>query len=302
MKWIRAVLPVGLMLSAQVFSNDWPHYRGPAGDGKSPEKMISVLPEVPQPRWKIPTPLGFSSFSVGGQRAYVIVRREVEGVPRDVLIAVDARDGKERWFVPLSPAKYDGSGDDGTPQNSGGDGPRSSPAVDGNRVYILTADLLLACFDATNGKEVWKRDLVKENGAHNISWKNAASPVIEGDLIFVAGGGEKQALLGINKNNGTVVWKAENDRITHATPIVANVGGVRQVIFYTQKGLVAVQPTDGKVLWRHSVRYNVSTAASPVVFRGHCLLLGWLQRWRNRRAHRQEGRHIFSNRTLETFR
>ncbi len=265
MKWIGAVLPVGLMLSAQVFSNDWPQYRGPAGDGKSPEKMISVLPDVPQPRWKIPTPLGFSSFSVGAQKAYVIVRREVEGVPRDVLIAVNAQSGKELWFVPLSPAKYDGSGDAGTPQNSGGDGPRSSPAVDGNRVYILTADLVLACFDASNGKEVWKRDLVKENGAHNISWKNAASPVLDGDLVYVAGGGENQALLGINKNDGKVVWKGESDRITHATPVVANIEGVKQVIFYTQKGLVAVQPTDGKVLWRHSVRYNVSTAASPVV-------------------------------------
>jgi outer membrane protein assembly factor BamB len=265
MKWIRAVVPVGLMLSAQVFSKDWPQYRGPAGDGKSPETMISVLPEIPQPRWKVPTPLGFSSFAVGNWGAYVIVRREVEGVPRDVLLALDPQYGKERWSVPLSPAKYDGSADAGTPQNSGGDGPRSSPAVDGNHVYILTADLLLACFDAAKGTEVWKRDLVKENAAHNLSWKNAASPVIDGDLVFVAGGGENQALLGINKNDGAVVWKGESDRMTHATPVVATIGGVKQVIFYTQKGLVAVKPNDGKVLWRHPVRYNVSTAASPVV-------------------------------------
>ncbi len=266
MKRIKALAAAGLFLSAQfLLANDWPQYRGPSGDGKSTEKLSALPSSNPQPRWKTPTPNGFSSWVVAQGRAFLIVQRPVEGVPREVLLGVAADTGKELWAAPLNPVKFEGGGDSGTPQNSGGDGPRSSPAISGNRVFVVSADLILACFDAASGKEIWRRELIKQNGANNISWKNAASPVIDGDSIFVAGGGEGQSLMGISKVDGSIVWKGESDRITHATPIVATLGGVKQVIFYTQKGLVAVAPESGKVLWRHTVRYNVSTAASPVV-------------------------------------
>lgn len=265
MSWSKAILPVGLMISAlTINAADWRQYRGAAVDGKTSEKLTTGS-RAPEARWKIAAANGFSSFAISGGRAFTLATREIEGVQRDVLLAVDADSGKELWAVTMSPAKYDGSGNAGTGQNSGGDGPRSTPAVDGNRVYILNADLVLLCFDAASGKEIWKHDILKQNAGNNISWKNAASPVIEGDLIFVAGGGEGQALLGINKVDGHVVWKGENDRMTHATPVPASIHGVRQVVFYTQKGLVAVQPNDGKVLWRHPMRYNVSTAASPII-------------------------------------
>ncbi len=247
------------------FSADWPEYRGPALDGKSSEKIGGIPAQGPAARWKTQLQNGFSSFVVSGGRAFTLVSRDVAGVPTEVLVALNTESGKEVWTAPFSPSKYDKGGDSGTPQNSGGDGPRSTPAVDGNRVYALTADLVLVCLDAASGKEIWKHDIIKQNAGHNISWKSAASPVIEGNLVFVAGGGEGQALLGINKQDGNVVWKGESDHMTHATPVPATILGQRQVIFFTQKGLVSVQPQDGKVLWRHPFRYNVSTAASPIV-------------------------------------
>ncbi|MGZ8938103.1 MAG: outer membrane protein assembly factor BamB family protein [Limisphaerales bacterium] len=255
-----------LAASTALFAADWPQYRGPSHDGKTPEKMSVWPANGPKALWKIPTPNGFSSFAVKDGRAYTIVGREADGVPREVLIALDAATGKELWSVPFGSTRYghDG-GNAGTRNNKGGDGPRSTPVLDGDRVYVLTADLVLAAFQAKDGKEIWKRDLIKENKADNITWKNAASPVIDGDLVFVAGGGSGQSLLGINKNNGQVVWKGESDKITHATPVPATIHGVRQIIFFTQKGLVSVQPQDGKVLWRHKHGYSTSTAASPVV-------------------------------------
>jgi len=252
--------------SISVFSADWPSYRGPAHDGKSPEKMAAWPAGGPKALWKVPTPNGFSSFAVKGGRAFTLVSREVDGVQREVLIALDAHTGKELWSSAFTPAKYghDG-GNAGAGQNKGGDGPRSTPTIDGDRVYVLTSDLLLACFDSAKGTEHWKRDIIREHKGQNITWKNAASPLIDGDLIFVAGGGSGEALLGIKKGDGHVAWKSESDKMTHATPVPATIHGVRQIIFFTQKGLVSVKPESGAVLWRHNYRFNVSTAASPVV-------------------------------------
>ncbi len=260
-----SIVVAAVALPLVTSGEDWPQYRGPAHDGKSNDKMGS-WPAKPSALWKVPTPNGFSSFAIRDGRAYTLVAREVEGVQREVLVALDAETGKEVWSKAFGSVKYghDG-GNSGTPQNKGGDGPRSTPTVDGGRIYILTADLVVACVRASDGQDFWQRDLVKENKAENISWKNAASPVIDGELLFVAGGGSRQSLLGLNKYNGKVVWSGESDKITHATPVPATIHGVRQIIFFTQKGLVSVKPEDGTVLWRYPYRFSVSTAASPVV-------------------------------------
>ena len=244
----------------------WPQYRGLNSDGKTAEKISTKWPAAGSKEvWKSPMSAGFSSLTVGGGAAFTQISRMVEGANQEVLLAVDAASGKELWTYPLGPTKFEGGGDSGAEGNTGGDGPRSTPSYDGGRVYVMSAKLKLVCLDAKTGKQVWTRDLMKENAGRNISWLNAASPLIEGDLVFVAGGGEGQALLGIHKLTGAVVWKGQDDKMTHATPVAATVLGVRQVIFFTQTGLVAVVPASGEVLWRHDFLYKVSTAASPVV-------------------------------------
>jgi outer membrane protein assembly factor BamB len=260
------IAALSLSCAFPIFAGDWPAYRGPTHDGKSTETMPAWPARGPHALWKVPTPNGFSSFSVADGRAFTMILREVDGVKMEVLVALNADTGKEIWSAHFAPAKYEGGGDSGTKENSGGDGPRSTPAIDGNHVYVITSDLLIACFDSASGKQIWKRDLIRENHGKNITWKNAASPLIEGNILLAAGGGPGEALLGLNKENGQVIWKGEDDKITHASPILTTILGTRQAIFFTQKGLVAVQPQDGKVLWRHPFRFSVSTAASPVVY------------------------------------
>lgn len=258
-----------LAITAMVSGADWNQYRGPNFDGISREKInpekLDWSNKSPKILWKIETPNGFSSFTIAEGRAFVIATRSVEGQLSEVLLALDAETGKELWSKPLGEAKYHKGGDSGAPGNSGGDGPRSTPAISDGFVYVSTPKLVLYCFDAKTGNEIWKHDLIKEFAGRNIAWENAASPVVDGDLVFFAGGGSGQSLIAFNKKDGSVVWKGFDERITHSTPIVATIHGVRQVIFFLQSGLLSVEAKTGRELWRFPFRFNVSTAISPVV-------------------------------------
>jgi outer membrane protein assembly factor BamB len=248
---------------------EWGAFRGPNHDGtiESPANVSNWKSVRFKTLWKTDTPAGFSSFAVAEEKAYTIVTGEDDGNPVEMLVCLDGRTGKQVWAKPLSiVAKYDGGGDAGDDSNKGGDGPRSTPVVNDGHVYCIDANLGVHCFKAATGEMVWQRDVQKEHSGVNIKWQNAASPLIDGDLLLMAGGGKGQALLGLNKKTGAVVWSGENDLMTHATPVLASIHGVHQAIFFTQEGLVAVEPQNGKVLWRAPFPFKVSTAASPVVF------------------------------------
>lgn len=255
---------VGMTLSLK--AADWPQYRGPHTDGTTEDVVAKRWPATgPKAVWKAPTTDGFSSFTLGGGQLYTMVGRVIQGAYQEVCVALDAKTGKEVWAQPLTPVKFDGQANAGEPNNNGGEGPRSTPTYDDGKVYALGAKLLLKCFDAKSGKVLWSEDLITKHAGRNITWDNAASPLVEGNLVFVAGGGPGEGLLGFDKKTGKVAWKGEDDKMTHATPIAATILGTRQVIFFTQSGLVSVVPESGKVLWRHPFKFSVSTAASPVV-------------------------------------
>ncbi len=259
---------LGLALATTAFSadsTDWGTFRGPAGNGVVPALANAKwsLKQV----WKSPTNLGFSSFAVAGGKVYTLVTGETDGNSGETLVCLDEKTGKQLWSKPLSIIpKYTGGGDSGTPDNKGGDGSRSTPVVNAGKVYAIDSMLGVFCFDAASGKQVWSHDVMKDNAGVQIKWENAASPVIDGDVLLLAGGGTGQGLIGLNKNTGKVVWKGEDDKMTHATPVLADIQGVHQAIFFTQTGLVAVDPQKGSVIWRAPFPYKVSTAASPVVF------------------------------------
>ncbi len=261
------LLAAGILVQASlVNAADWTQYRGSNHDAVSSEKILTQWPaDGLKTVWKTPTPTGFSSFTVGQGKAFTLVRRNIDGADQEVCVALDADSGKELWAATVGAAKYDGGGDDGTKENRGGDGPRSTPSVDGDRVYVLSAQQGLFCFDIASGKTIWSKDIQKEYGGKMIQWQSAASPLIEGDLVFVNSTAPGKCLMAFNKKDGALAWAAEDDKMTHANPIAATILGTRQVIFFSQSGLVSVEPATGKVLWRYKFPYNVSTAASPVV-------------------------------------
>ena len=259
--FFAAAFLAGLSLNAA----DWAQYRGPNLDGTTTEK-IQWPAGGPKALWKVPTPDGFGSLVVSAGKAYTIVTRLQEGAPQETLVALDANTGREMWMANLAAvSKYSGGGDAGAGTNKGGDGARSTPTVDGDRVYTLSSQLALACFDAKSGKPVWNHDVLKEFAGKNITWQNAASPLIDGNLVFVAGGGPGQSLLAFDKADGKLAWKSGTETITHSTPVATTIHGVRQVIYFTQSGLVSVAAQTGAPLWKQTFKFAVSTAITPIV-------------------------------------
>ena len=102
---------------------DWPQYHGTQSDKTSTEKIAKQDWGKPKQLWKVDTNTGFSSFAVAGGHAYTIVRRSIEGIDREVCIALNADTGKEVWGANIGVLKFNGGGDAGASGNKGGDDP-----------------------------------------------------------------------------------------------------------------------------------------------------------------------------------
>ena len=243
-KMKNVIIPVFLAgaVCLPLLGADWPQYRGPNHDGASPEKIPATWPAGGLRQvWKTPLRNGFSSFTLGDGKAFTLVTRDFDGGDQETCLALDAATGKELWAVPMGvgSSKYDGGGDSGARGNDGGDGARSTPTYDDGKVYAFSSRLMLKCLNASDGKEIWSCDLMKEHDGKKIQWESAASPLIDGDLVFVVSGGQGQSLLAFDKKDGHVVWKGQDDNMTQSTPVAATILGERQIIFFTSRGLVS---------------------------------------------------------------
>src|SRR5690606_7795424 len=129
------------LATATVSASDWRQYVGPNFDRTTAEALkVSAFPAGgPKALWRVPMPNAFSSFAVADGRAFTQTAREVEGVEQEVVLAVAADTGKELWSQPVGIKRYghDG-GNAGARGNTGGDGPRSTPTVDGDHVFVLS--------------------------------------------------------------------------------------------------------------------------------------------------------------------
>lgn len=250
------------------FGADWPQYRGSsAGNGISRDPLIHQWTgAVTNPVWRVPMPNCLGSLTVTGGRVFTQTVRAIGGVNKELCVALDAATGAELWATPVEDAYYPhgGVGFD--------DGPRTTPSVSGDAVIVLTTYLKLYRLDARSGAIVWQRDLPALFGNQVISWQNAASPVLEDGLIFLNAGCnaacDNDTLMALSLESGEVVWRSGQEGLTHSTPVLATIHGVRQLIVATWAGLVSVEPSTGTFLWkfRYPFFYTTCIGVSPVVF------------------------------------
>ena len=245
---------LSLIIVSPLLAKDWPQYHGVNSDRTTDEVIKNTDWESKKPKklWSAMTPTGFSSFILADGAAYTNISEEIDGIPSEVCISFDANTGETNWKANLDLWRVDnGGGNAGTRDNKGGDGPRTTPSYSEGKVYAYTSDMRLVCLSAENGKELWSVEVIKSHKGRNIRWENAAAPLIEDDAVIVQGGGAGQSFLAFDKKTGKLKWKSGDYLMTHATPIATDINQQRQILFFTQKGMVSINPKNGKELWMH---------------------------------------------------
>jgi outer membrane protein assembly factor BamB len=253
---LSSILLIGCLVVAAA---DWPQWRGPNRDGVS--KETGLLKEWPAAGPKLLWQRqdigdGFATPAVVGSRLYMLGS---QGMEDEFIQAIDVRDGKTVWTTRLGGAGANTKG-------ANYPGARSTPTVDGERIFALGSDGDLACLEAFGGQIVWKKDLRTDFGGQTGEWAYAESPLVDGDVLVCTPGGADATLVALNKNTGAVIWKSQvpgGDKAAYASTIVVNAGGVKQYVQLLGKGLVGVDAKSGKFLWRYDRTVQGSPANIP---------------------------------------
>jgi outer membrane protein assembly factor BamB len=242
---MRVAFLVTLVASTPLVAADWAQWRGPNRDGIS--KETGLLPEWPKDGpnlvWQT-TDLGagYGAVSVSGDRVYLTANK---GKDNEYVTAVSTKDGKQLWTAPL--------GKVGPNQGPQYPAARSTPTVDGERLFALGSDGDLVCVDTKSGKEHWRKSLRKDFGGKPGFWAYSESPLVDGDVVVVTPGGTEATLVALNKTSGETIWKCPvpgGDAAGYASIIITDAAGTKQYIQFLGKGVVGVDAKTGKFLWR----------------------------------------------------
>jgi outer membrane protein assembly factor BamB len=245
---------VFLMVQAQAPS-DWTQWRGANRDGISAETgLLQDWPKAGPPlAWRITgVGNGYSSFSASGGRLFTLGARG----GNEYVIAIDRATGKKVWEY-LNGRRF---------ENDRGDGPRSTPTVEGDRLYVFGGSGDLTCLDLATGKKIWSINLISKFGGVNPYWGYSESPLIVGDRILVNAGGRGASIVAVSKADGSTLWQQHSDGAGYSSPMLMKTGSLNQVIFFTESHALAVDPRDGRLLWSYNKANNgTANIATPIV-------------------------------------
>jgi len=237
---------------------DWPQWKGPDRTGLSKETgLLKEWPEGGPPLvWSIKgLGEGYGTVAIKGNRIYVQGTRDTDSV----LFCLNRADGQTVWMTPVG-RRLD---------HEKGHGPRSTPTVDNDRVYVLTEGGDLSCLKTTDGSRLWRRNILEDFNGRNPKWLISESPLVEGDLVFVAPGGPNASVVALNKMTGKTAWTSRDlsDPAAYSSCILADVQGVRTLITLTSAAGVGVRATDGKLMWRYEpVANRTANVTTPIFY------------------------------------
>jgi outer membrane protein assembly factor BamB len=243
------------LLEGQAGPAEWFQWRGANRDGIAADTgLLQDWPKSGPPvAWRTGgLGNGYSSFSTSGGRLYTLGARG----GTEYVVALDRATGKKVWET-QNGRRY---------QNDRGDGPRSTPTVDGDRLFVLGGSGDLTCLDAATGNKVWSINIVSKFGGVNPYWGYSESPLVVGDRILVNAGGRRASIVAVSKADGATLWQQHNDGAGYSSPMLMRTGSLSQVIFFTDNRTLAVDPRDGRLLWSYNKAANgTANIATPIV-------------------------------------
>lgn len=256
---------------------DWPQWRGPTQDGHVPstEAVLASLPATPPVAWTQAVGDGLGSPVVSGGRVFYLDHQN----GKEVAHALDAASGRELWSRPIDTAFRDTQSEPG---------PRSTPMVDGDRVYVQSCQGEFQCLNTADGQPVWRTHFVRDFSAVFFGERgsaagasrhgNTASPVvIEDDMLVAVGGTNGASVVRFNKRDGRVIWKSQDDVPGHSGPVVAPLAGTVQAVSFTAAGVMALDPRDGALLWRLPVKSTIGRHVTTPILTGDFVVVSSLQ-------------------------
>ena len=255
---------------APIFAEDWPEWRGKGRNGiwtesgildKFPEKGLTAV-------WRTPIHGGFAGPAVAAGRVFVTDFKRSSGKKgMERALCLDEKSGKILWTREWD-ADYQGISYD--------TGPRATPTVDGDRVYIVGGSGTLLCLNARTGDVIWRKDYVKDYRMQMPTWGIASAPLVDGDrLIAIVGGQPDAKVIAFDKMTGKEIWRAlpSDSEQGYSQPVIVAARGTRQLIIWDPTAVVALDPATGKTYWQHPFRINLSLTLATPVFDGARLLV-----------------------------
>jgi outer membrane protein assembly factor BamB len=257
MKSASVVAAALVLAGATMFAADWPQWQGPDRTGMSKETgLLKQWPSSGPPLVWTAGDLGrgYGSMAVAGERVFV---QGMKGA-NSIVSALNRADGKQVWSKTLGPAA----------DNDQGPGPRGTPTVDGDRMYVLTENGDLHCL-RTDGTAVWHRNILSDFRGRQLRWLISESPLVDGDALIVTPGGPAAGMVKLDKLTGKTIWASGDlsDPAGYSSSIVADIGGVRTYMTLTSRAGVGVRASDGKLMWRYDrASNNVANITTPLFF------------------------------------
>jgi outer membrane protein assembly factor BamB len=232
---------VCLIAGQSLWAQEWSQWRGPNRDGVTPFTEPKAWPEKLTTQWKVPVGEGYASPIFAGGKILQFARQGDD----EVAMSIDPASGKILWrqsypapFQPVQSAARHGKG------------PKSTPLYHDGKLYTFGISGILSCFDAATGKVEWRKEYAKDFKATWPQFGTSMSPVAgDGLIVALVGTNDDGAIVAYEAKSGTQKWIWKGDGPAYASPVIVEMGGVKQVVTLTQKYAVGLSLAAGELLW-----------------------------------------------------